>query len=41
MSVDEVAWPKWHYYVINMVDIGKLKVIWTDDSHGKSVLYPF
>jgi transposase len=27
MSVDEVAWQKWHKYVTNVVDIEKRKVI--------------
>jgi transposase len=41
MSVDEVAWQKWHHYVTNVVDIEKRKVIWNHDSRGKSVLDAF
>ncbi len=28
MSVDEVAWQKWHKYVTNVVDVDQRKVIW-------------
>ncbi len=41
MSVDEVAWQKWHHYVTNVVDIEKRKVIWNHDGRGKSVLDSF
>lgn len=41
MSVDEVAWQKWHHYVTNVVDIEKRKIIWNHDSRGKSVLDAF
>jgi transposase len=41
MSVDEVAWKKWHHYVTNVVDIDKRKVIWNHDGRGKSVLDSF
>lgn len=41
MSVDEVAWQKWHHYVTNVVDIEKRKVIWNHDNRGKTVLDSF
>lgn len=41
MSVDEVAWKKWHRYVTNVVDIDKHKVIWNGDGRGKEVLDGF
>ncbi len=41
MSVDEVAWQKWHHYVTNVVDIEKCKVIWNHDGRGTSVLDSF
>lgn len=41
MSVDEVAWQKWHHYVTNVVDIEKHKVIWNHDGRGKEVLDSF
>ena len=41
MSVDEVAWQKWHRYVTNVVDIDKRKVIWNGDGRGKEVLDRF
>lgn len=41
MSVDEVAWQKWHHYVTNVVDIERRKVIWNHDSRSKSVLESF
>ena len=41
MSVDEVAWQKWHHYVTNVVDIERRKVIWNHDDRGKSVLEAF
>lgn len=41
MSVDEVAWQKWHKYVTNVVDIEKRKVIWNHNGCGKTVLHKF
>ncbi len=41
MSVNEVAWQKWHHYVTNVVDIEKRKVIWNHDDRGKAVLDAF
>jgi transposase len=41
MSVDEVAWQKWHKYVTNVVDIEKRKVIWNHNGRGKSTLDVF
>ena len=41
MSVDEVAWQKWHKYVTNVVDVDKRKVIWNHDGRGKSTLDKF
>ncbi len=41
MSVDEVAWQKWHKYVTNVVDIGERKVIWNHNGRGKTVLDAF
>lgn len=41
MSVDEVAWQKWHRYVTNVVDIEKRKVIWNHNGRGKSTLDSF
>lgn len=41
MSVDEVAWQKWHHYVTNVVDIEKRMVIWNHDERGKAVLEAF
>jgi transposase len=41
MSVDEVAWQKWHKYVTNVVDIEKRKVIWNHNGRGKSILDRF
>ena len=41
MSVDEVAWQKWHRYVTNVVDIEKRKVIWNHNGRGKAVLSTF
>lgn len=41
MSVDEVAWQKWHRYVTNVVDIEKRKVIWNHNGRGKAVLGKF
>lgn len=41
MSVDEVAWQKWHKYVTNVVDIERRKIIWNQDGRGKSTLDAF
>lgn len=41
MSVDEVAWQKWHKYVTNVVDIDKRKIIWNDEGRGKATLDEF
>lgn len=41
MSVDEVAWQKWHKYVTNVVDLERRKVIWNHDGRGKSTLDAF
>jgi len=41
MSVDEVAWQKWHKYVTNVVDIEQRKVIWNHNHRGKEVLSSF
>ena len=41
MSVDEVAWQKWHKYVTNVVDIDKRKVVWNHNGRGKSTLDKF
>jgi transposase len=41
MSVDEVAWQKWHKYVTNVVDIERRKVIWNHNGRGKSTLDGF
>ncbi len=41
MSVDEVAWQKWHKYVTNVVDIDLRKVIWNHDGRGKGTLDAF
>jgi transposase len=41
MSVDEVAWQKWHKYVTNVVDIEERKVIWNHEGRGKSTLDKF
>lgn len=41
MSVDEVAWQKWHKYVTNVVDIERRRVIWNHNGRGKSVLDKF
>ncbi len=41
MSVDEVAWQKWHHYVTNVVAIEIRKVIWNHDGRGKTVLDNF
>lgn len=41
MSVDEVAWQKWHKYVTNVVDLDKRLVIWNQNGRGKEVLDQF
>ena len=41
MSVDEVAWQKWHKYVTNVVDVNRRKVIWNYDGRGKTTLDKF
>ena len=41
MSVDEVAWQKWHKYVTNVVDVDKRRVIWNHDGRGKTALDKF
>lgn len=41
MSVDEVAWQKWHKYVTNVVDIDRKKVVWNHEGRGKTVLGNF
>jgi transposase len=41
MSVDEVAWQKWHHYVTNVVDIAQRKIIWNHDGRGRKVLDRF
>ncbi len=41
MSVDEVAWQKWHKYVTNVVDIEKRQVIWNHNGRGKTTLDAF
>jgi transposase len=41
MSVDEVAWQKWHKYVTNVVDVERKIVVWNHQNRGKSVLDKF
>jgi transposase len=41
MSVDEVAWQKWHKYITNVVDIDQRKVIWNHQGRGKVNLDKF
>jgi transposase len=41
MSVDEVAWQKWHKYVTNVVDIERHKVIWNHRGRGKATMERF
>jgi transposase len=41
MSVDEVAWQKWHKYVTNVVDVDQRKVIWNHNGRGKVTLDKF
>lgn len=41
MSVDEVAWQKWHKYVTNVVDVDQRKVIWNHPGRGKVNLDKF
>jgi len=41
MSVEEVAWQKWHKYLTNVIDIDSRKVIWNHQGRGKTVLDKF
>jgi transposase len=41
MSVDEVAWQKWHKYVTSVIDVDNRKVIWNHEGRGKTVLGKF
>lgn len=41
ISVDEVAWQKWHKYVTNVIDIEQRKVIWNHDGRGKQTMNAF
>ncbi len=41
ISVDEVAWQKWHKYVTNVIDIDQRKVIWNCDGRGKQTMDVF
>jgi transposase len=41
ISVDEVAWQKWHKYVTNVIDIDQRKVIWNHDGRGKQTMDAF
>ena len=41
ISVDEVAWQKWHKYVTNVVDIDQRKVIWNHNGRGKQTMDAF
>jgi transposase len=41
MSVDEVAWQKWHKYVTNLIDVEKRKIIWNHQGRGKTTLDMF
>jgi len=41
LSVDEVAWQKWHKYVTNVVDVDQRLVIWNHKDRGKEVLLKF
>jgi transposase len=41
ISVDEVAWQKWHKYVTNVVDVDRRKVIWNHDGRGKKTMDAF
>ena len=41
ISVDEVAWKKWHKYVTNVVDINLRKVIWNHNGRGKGTMDTF
>ncbi len=41
ISVDEVAWQKWHKYVTNVIDIDQRKVIWNHDGRGKKTMDAF
>ena len=41
ISVDEVAWQKWHKYVTNVIDIDQRKVIWNHNGRGKQTMDAF
>jgi transposase len=41
ISVDEVAWQKWHKYVTNVIDIDLRRVIWNHDGRGKQTMDAF
>jgi len=41
ISVDEVAWQKWHKYVTNVIDMDNRKIIWNHEGRGKTVLDKF
>lgn len=41
LSVDEVAFQKWHKYVTNVIDVNKRKVIWNAKGRGKETLQKF
>ena len=41
LSVDEVAWQKWHKYVTNVVNVDERLVIWNHKDRGKEVLLKF
>jgi len=41
ISVDEVAWQKWHKYVTNVIDIDQRKVIWNHGGRGKQTMDAF
>lgn len=41
ISVDEVAWQKWHKYITNVVDADKRLVIWNHKGRGKYILNNF
>jgi transposase len=41
ISIDEVAWQKWHKYVTNVVDVDSKKVIWNSKGRGKTILDNF
>jgi transposase len=41
LSVDEVAFQKWHKYVTNVIDVDRRKVIWNANGRGKETLSKF